>query len=241
MKYTQLPGQVSFKRLTKLKIDLKFKKSVSRRFFPAATTPSTRKNTGRQVKTHIVLAGWHTQLCIVDKPAIPPIHREQPFPPEQSHSLKPEYMHDNQILFGGGWGFVRGEDGLLHLVYIPLWDPPKYSEVGKALLATVVIKQYLPAVRDKKIAEKIKGIGRELAQTAASGLVQAFDEDPEFCGTVPGKIPGWHGPQPGWPGWITNAAGERAAELTAGAAIKTLGGLSGHKELIEAGNAVIGR
>ncbi|HYV92865.1 MAG TPA: hypothetical protein VE978_13800 [Chitinophagales bacterium] len=84
-------------------------------------------------------------------------------------------------MLANGWGVVHDETGT-HWVYIPLWDPPKFNEVGRALFTTLVIKQHLSAITNTKAVELLKSVVKEQAQIVAKGFAGAMDDD-GWCGT----------------------------------------------------------
>ena len=80
-----------------------------------------------------------------------------------------------------GWGVIHDETGE-HWVYIPLWDPPKFNEVGRALFTTMVIKQHLGSVTNTKAAEILRSVIKEQAQVVTTGFAKSMEDD-GWCGT----------------------------------------------------------
>lgn len=89
-------------------------------------------------------------------------------------------MKENFML-ANGWGVVHDETGT-HWVYIPVWDPPKFNEVGRALFATLVIKQHLEAITNPRALEILRTVVKEQAKIVASGFAKAVEDD-GWCGT----------------------------------------------------------
>ena len=87
------------------------------------------------------------------------------------------------FMFANGWGIVHDDTGT-HWVYIPLWDPIKFNDVGRAIFATVVIKQHLGAIKNAEAKTMLRGILKDQAQIAATGFSKAMaDEGDDWCGT----------------------------------------------------------
>lgn len=84
-------------------------------------------------------------------------------------------------MLANGWGVIHDETGA-HWVYIPLWDPPKFNEVGRALFATMVIKQHIHAVTNTKAVEILKSVVKEQAHVVTTGFAKSM-EDEGWCGT----------------------------------------------------------
>jgi hypothetical protein len=89
-------------------------------------------------------------------------------------------MKENFML-ANGWGVVHDETGA-HWVYIPLWDPPKFNEVGRALFTTLVIKQHLDSITNPRALDILKSVVKEQANIVAKGFANAMEDD-GWCGT----------------------------------------------------------
>lgn len=149
-------------------------------------------------------------------------------------------------MLAGGWGWVLGEDGQYHLVYIPLWDPPKFNEVGRAIFATLVIKQHLSAVTNEKARELLTSSLKDYAASVGSGFSKAMDDgdDKGWCGTPyprhwpgGGVVPG--GGDPGDPPIYRKFLGEQlASQLEAKAGISMLGKMLNDKRIISAAEMI---
>lgn len=140
--------------------------------------------------------------------------------------MKYDYRTINFLL--NGWGTVTGDDGRKHWVYVPLWDPAPMTAVGKAILATLVIKTYMDSVPNAKVKTMLKDIVKEQARVVAGGFESAMDADGDWCGTKvphrwPGGGPGPHGPI--YQNFVFDEAfGEKlSAGLDAKAALTVLG------------------
>lgn len=141
-----------------------------------------------------------------------------------------------------GWGIVTDENGNEHFVFVPLWDPAPMSAVGKAILATLVIKNNLASVTNKEAKAILKTVLKEQAKIVAGGFAQAMDIDGEWCGTkVPHRIPGT-GPIPH--GIINNPLYSRAfghdltSKLDAKAAVSILGKVLNNEQLTKAADLI---
>lgn len=135
-----------------------------------------------------------------------------------------------------GWGQVTGEDGQKHFVFIPLWDPAPMTAVGKAILATYVIKAHIAAVASKEAKAMLNEVVKEQAAVVAGGFQKAMDIEGDWCGTkVPGRIPGV-GPIPhGGFDIFTEALGEKvSAAMNAKAALSLLGKMLGNQKISRA-------
>src|SRR4051812_7824147 len=86
------------------------------------------------------------------------------------------------FMLANGWGIIHDETGE-HWVYIPLWDPIKFNEVGKALFATLVIKQHMPSITNNEAREILLSVVKEQAQIVARGFLQSVNGDGGWCGT----------------------------------------------------------
>lgn len=129
------------------------------------------------------------------------------------------------FMLANGWGVVHDENGA-HWVYIPLWDPPKFNEVGRALFISLVIKQHLAAIGDAKVKEQLKGIVQEQAKIVSSGFAAAMEGD-GYCGTpYPHHIPipgGGFGGDPENPVYQKGLGAKVSAQINAKAALSILG------------------
>jgi hypothetical protein len=137
---------------------------------------------------------------------------------------KKRHMEHNFML-ANGWGIVHDETGA-HWVFIPLWDPPKFNQVGQAIFATLVIKQHLAGIANAKAKEMLTGIVKEQAKVVAAGFAKSMDDD-GWCGTpYPHRIPGGGGPlgpDPENPVYKAALGDKFSANLNAKAAITLLG------------------
>jgi len=148
---------------------------------------------------------------------------------------------NHNFMLGNGWGIVHDETGE-HWVYIPLWDPIKFNEVGKALFATLVIKQNIGSITNAKAKGILTQVLREQANIVARGFSSAMDDD-GWCGTpyphhfhFGGGVIGGGDPE----GPVYRAAGliKESAELNAKAGITLLGRVLGNKAIIEAAELI---
>ena len=145
------------------------------------------------------------------------------------------------FMLANGWGIVHDENGA-HWVYIPLWDPPKFSEVGRAFFICLVIKQHLPAITNAKLKDELKTIVHEQARIVSGGFSKAMEED-GFCGTpYPHHIPfpsgGGSGNDPENPVYIKGLGPQASALVNAKAALSILGQVLGVKKVIEIANQI---
>ena len=145
------------------------------------------------------------------------------------------------FMLANGWGIVHDENGA-HWVYIPLWDPIKFNEVGRALFATLVIKQHLNAITNVKVKDILKGVVKEQAQVVAKGFASAMEGD-GFCGTpYPHHIPvsggGGFGGDPENPVYHAGLGSELSAHMNAKAAITLLGKVLKNKSISEAAQQI---
>ena len=145
----------------------------------------------------------------------------------------------------GGWGWVVGEDGQYHLVYIPLWDPPKFNEIGRAIFATYVIKQHLPAVQNKEARNILTKALTSFAATVGSGFSKAItsEDDDGWCGTpYPHHFPGGGTPGGGDLGdppiYRKFLGDELASQLEAKASISILGRVLNDERIISAAEMI---
>lgn len=130
------------------------------------------------------------------------------------------------FMLANGWGVVHDENGA-HWVYIPLWDPPKFTEVGRAIFISMVIKQHLSAITNQKVREELKVIVKEQAGIVGSGFSKAMEGD-GFCGTpyphhfhLP--VGGGTGGDPDNPVYVKGLGSQVSAQVSAKAAISVLG------------------
>lgn len=123
-----------------------------------------------------------------------------------------------------GWGVVTGEDGRKHFVYIPLWDPAPMTAVGRAILATLVIKTHISAIANKEAKAMLNEVVKEQAAVVAGGFQKAMDAEGNWCGTVLHRIPGVHPiPHSGFD-LFSESFGEKISdELNAKATLALLG------------------
>jgi len=129
-------------------------------------------------------------------------------------------------MLANGWGVVHDENGA-HWVYVPLWDPPKFNEVGRALFISLVIKQHIAAIGEAKVKEQLKAIVHEQAKIVSSGFYKAMDGD-GYCGTpyphhIPVPIGGGFGGDPENPVYQKALGAQVSAQINAKAALSILG------------------
>lgn len=150
-------------------------------------------------------------------------------------------MHKHFML-ASGWGIVYDENGRPHWVYIPLWDPPKFNEVGRALLITMIIKQHLRGVVNEVAKDKLKVIIKEQAKVVAAGYSKAMDADDDWCGTKwPYHFPGGGGPvgpDPDNPIYKTALGEKENARLSAKINISMLGKVLKNDEIVQAASLI---
>lgn len=147
-------------------------------------------------------------------------------------------------ILGAGWGFVLGEDGRYHLVYIPLWDPVKFNAIGRSIFASYIIKQHLPAINNKEVRDMLTKSLKAFSATVGSGFEKAMfdDGDDGWCGTpyprhFPGVAPG--GGDPGDPPVYRQFLGEKlASQLEAKAGISMLGRLLDDSQILAAAEMI---
>ena len=146
-------------------------------------------------------------------------------------------MKENFML-ANGWGVVHDETGA-HWVYIPLWDPPKFNEVGRALFTTLVIKQHLGAVTNTKAQELLKTVVREQANIVATGFAKAMEDD-GWCGTPypHHHVFGGGGLDPVNPVYKEALGKTFLHQIDAKAALTLLGKVMGNKRIIEAAELI---
>jgi hypothetical protein len=138
------------------------------------------------------------------------------------------------FMLANGWGIIHDETGE-HWVYIPLWDPVKFNKIGRALFATLVIKQHLRAIANKEAKQLLSAVLKEQAGIVAGGFVKSMEEGDGWCGTpYPHHFPGGGGVIGGDPdnpvyrkalGTVLNA------RINAKAAISLLGTVLKNKEI----------
>lgn len=144
-------------------------------------------------------------------------------------------------MLANGWGIVHDENGA-HWVYIPLWDPIKFNDVGRAIFTTLVIKQHLNAITNAKAKEILKGIVKEQAQIVGSGYASAMEGD-GYCGTpyphhIHVPVGGGFGGDPENPVYQAGLGKELSAHMNAKAAITLLGKVLNNKSISEAAHQI---
>jgi hypothetical protein len=147
-------------------------------------------------------------------------------------------MKENFML-ANGWGIVHDETGA-HWVYIPLWDPPKFNEVGRALFTTLVIKQHLNAITNTRALDILKTVVREQANIVATGFAKSMEDD-GWCGT---PYPHHHvfggggGIDPSNPVYREALGKNYFHQIDAKAALTLLGKVLGNKRISEAADLI---
>jgi hypothetical protein len=144
-------------------------------------------------------------------------------------------------MLASGWGIVHDEHGA-HWVYVPLLDPVKFNEVGRAFFITMIIKQHLRAITDAKAKSLLAGIIKEQAKVVEGGFLKAMDADDDWCCT---KYPvhfnggtGPVGPDPDNPVYRETLGKEGSAKLNAKVAITMLGKTFKNARIMEAAEMI---
>lgn len=146
------------------------------------------------------------------------------------------------FMLANGWGVVHDENGE-HWVYLPLWDPVKFSKVGKALFATLVIKQHLSAIKNKEAVILLRTVVKEQAAVVAQGFAADVDDDKGWCGTgYPHKVPfpggGGPGGDPDNPVYLKGLGADLNGRINAKAAISILGSVLKDKNILKAAELI---
>lgn len=147
-----------------------------------------------------------------------------------------------EFMLANGWGIVYDENGA-HWVYIPLWDPVKFSKVGKALFATMVIKQHISAIKNKEALSLLRAVVKEQAAIVVKGFAGDVEGDDGWCGTgYPHKVPvtggGGLGGDPDNPVYLKGLGAELSSKINAKAAISILGTVLKDKNIIKAAELI---
>jgi len=146
------------------------------------------------------------------------------------------------FMLANGWGIVYDENGNPHWVFIPLWDPVKFNKVGRAIFATMVIKQHIGAIANKEALKILKSVVKEQGAVVSGGYAKDM-EDGGWCGTpYPHHIPGFGGgpigPDPDNPVYLKGLGAELTGRINAKAAISILGAVLKDKAISQAAELI---
>jgi hypothetical protein len=93
----------------------------------------------------------------------------------------------NRLL--NGWGIYEG-----HIVYVPLWDPPREFLPFKNLIAAAALADATKLVTSKAMSARLHEAAGALLGRAASGFTKSWEDGDPICPPFPFPFP----PRP-WP------------------------------------------